>query len=707
MASEKTEEPDLPVVPVRRSGIVLTPSHGRKKRPSPSRPDFLVCRVPHFSMLDTIRLFLLSLLLVAATASRAFAQGGRASGSADPRRVADCSVTITADDDRVCIGDSTHLHASGDGTFAWTPDDGTFCANCADIVIHPLATTTYRVTRTAPDGCVSIDSVLIIVNPHPWAYAGADMTICVGDSVPLSAYGGVTFEWTPTEGLTCTDCSSLWAKPLKTTTYILKTANVHGCVAFDTVVVTVVDEPVARIDPVGPVCPGGSAQLHASGGNQYSWSPAAGLSCTDCADPIASPSQTTTYTVVVSAGTSARCTASANVTVAVVNDFSLPPQPPVSICPGAGTTLSIPGGVTYHWEPATGLSCTDCPNPVASPSETTTYTATVTNSGGCTAQTSLTVQVGDDFTLPPVPPVKVCPHESAHLSVPGGVTYRWSPATGLSCTDCPDPIASPDVTTTYSVTVTNAGGCTAQTQVTVIVDSTGVVVPAHIARDYRVRPGSTIRVPVVLDAPLDPSDVSRLQFHIAPVAAPFEIRGIALGGTLLDGWHIDSTGDASGMTLTLTASAGQYLKGTGSLLDLLVAGYLGSADSTSITFDVTLPGRRCPSIVAVPGLARLDSLCGLSLRLIEMTGAKYALGDARPNPVSGTTAIAFSLGLDGPTSMIVRDGQGTIVARLVEADLGPGGYVVNWSTAGVPSGIYYCTLTSGAWNGSLRLLVVK
>lgn len=58
-------------------------------------------------------------------------------------------------------------------------------------------------------------------------------------------------------------------------------------------------------------------------------------------------------------------------------------------------TLTASGGTSYSWSPATGLSCTDCANPTASPTTTTTYTVTATNQSNCTGQASFTVNVVD------------------------------------------------------------------------------------------------------------------------------------------------------------------------------------------------------------------------------------------------------------------------------------------------------------------------
>lgn len=55
--------------------------------------------------------------------------------------------------------------------------------------------------------------------------------------------------------------------------------------------------------------------------------------------------------------------------------------------------------------------------------------------------------------------VEICPSSSAQLSAYGGVTYKWSPATGLSDPNIANPLASPATTTDYTVTITSADGC--------------------------------------------------------------------------------------------------------------------------------------------------------------------------------------------------------------------------------------------------------
>jgi gliding motility-associated-like protein len=61
-------------------------------------------------------------------------------------------------------------------------------------------------------------------------------------------------------------------------------------------------------------------------------------------------------------------------------------------------------------------------------------------------------------------------NESATLEIVGGDTYNWSPASGLNCTDCPTVIASPQSSTTYTVTGTDSVGCPYLRVVNVVVD---------------------------------------------------------------------------------------------------------------------------------------------------------------------------------------------------------------------------------------------
>jgi len=139
-----------------------------------------------------------------------------------------------------------------------------------------------------------------------------------------------------------------------------------------------------------------------------------------------------------------------------------------TICPGGTVNLSSSGGTTYTWNPAATLSNANISNPVATPTGTTTYVVTASN-GACDASEPVVVTVqipqanaGNDVTI--------CEGESTPLTASGGTTYAWAPAVGLSSTTIANPVASPSVTTTYTVTVTDALGCVATDVITITVN---------------------------------------------------------------------------------------------------------------------------------------------------------------------------------------------------------------------------------------------
>lgn len=134
-----------------------------------------------------------------------------------------------------------------------------------------------------------------------------------------------------------------------------------------------------------------------------------------------------------------------------------------TICQGQNVVLSASGGISYVWSPAGSLSSSSTSAPTASPTTTTTYTVTVTDARGCTdtEQTMVnvsvpTVSAGIDQTI--------CSGGAAMLSaMPAAfVSYSWSTG-GTNQTIS----VTPTNTTAYTVTVTDAAGCSATDNVTV------------------------------------------------------------------------------------------------------------------------------------------------------------------------------------------------------------------------------------------------
>ncbi len=373
----------------------------------------------------------------------------------------------------ICAGQnsSVQLQATGASTYTWTPSTGLSCNNCANPVASPTVNTSYIVTGTSAQGCQKKDTVVVNVNVPPVVTASNNISICQGASTPLSATGGATYQWSPATGLSCTNCANPTASPAGTTTYSVIGTNTAGCSDTAFVTVTTTPAPTVVVTPNQTICTGASANLQATGANSYSWTPASGLSCTNCASPVATPVATTTYVVT---GSSSGCSDTAHVTVTI----SVPPVsagPDAAVCDGLSAQLQASGAATYVWSPGTGLSCTNCANPTVNISTTTTYAVTGTDSYGCTNTDQAVVTIGSIPAVSAGNNQTICEGNALQLQATGANTYVWTPATNLSCTNCATPTATPTTTITYQVSGTNTSGCSDSASITVTVDPAPVV----------------------------------------------------------------------------------------------------------------------------------------------------------------------------------------------------------------------------------------
>jgi hypothetical protein len=346
------------------------------------------------------------------------------------------TIVASASPATICAGASSTLNATGGTTYSWLPG-----GLSGSPLVSPTNTTTYTVTGTNANGCTNTATKTITVNPLPTIVANASAaSICAGSSSTLSATGGTTYVWMP-GNLT----GSPIVTPTATTTYTVTGTNASGCsnTATKTITVNPLPNVVASASSTS-ICAGASTTLSATGAATYTWMPG---SLTG--SPTVTPTTTTTYTVT---GTNASgCTNTATIMISV--NATLPvvaSASSTSLCMGASSTLSATGAATYTWMPGNLTG-----SPVVSPISTTTYTVTGTSASGCSNTSTVTIVVN------PLPTVvasasstSICSGASSTLSATGGTAYTWMPG-NLSGS----PIVTPTATTTYTVTGTNASGC--------------------------------------------------------------------------------------------------------------------------------------------------------------------------------------------------------------------------------------------------------
>ncbi|MGZ4055752.1 MAG: DUF7948 domain-containing protein, partial [Bacteroidia bacterium] len=215
---------------------------------------------------------------------------------------------VTVNSPGICSGQTATLTATGATTYTWSTT-----ATTSSINVTPATTATYTVIGNT-SGCLDTATATVTINPSPTA-SGTGATVCSGSTINLSSAGGGTYSWTGPNSFTSTSQNPniMNATIADAGNYIVTVSN-GTCT--DTAMVAVVVNPAPSIITTGStsIMLGSSTPLTASGGTSYAWSPATGLSCTNCANPIATPIQTTTYCVQVSNGT---CSDSSCVTVNV------------------------------------------------------------------------------------------------------------------------------------------------------------------------------------------------------------------------------------------------------------------------------------------------------------------------------------------------------------------------------------------------------
>jgi len=271
---------------------------------------------------------------------------------------------------------------------------------------------------------------------------------------------------------------------LDTGTHSIVVTDGNGCQTSATVLVPLNDTLTDTAGIVPATCEGVGVTLPIkSNGAGFVWAPAAGLNSSTVAEPVATPSSTTTYTVTATQGI---CSDTASVTVTVLPAPVAVAGASDTICPGKSVQLQGSGGGTYQWSPGTWLSDSTSADPmVEQPASTVTYFLKVTGANGCSSIDSAATTVvmtgapkvfaGDDTAVVIGQPIQL---NAVDVDGSGFTSYVWSPAEGLSNPDIADPTTVVTGDITYTVLATTPGGCSATGTIVIEAATTAnIIVP--------------------------------------------------------------------------------------------------------------------------------------------------------------------------------------------------------------------------------------
>lgn len=340
-----------------------------------------------------------------------------------------------ANPDTICYNSSTTLTASGGVHYFWETGDTT-----AQIKVSPAGSSYYHVTISDGLGGGAILRQYVHVLYFSPTLTADKYQVCKGDSVKLTAAGGVAYCW-PSGDTTRT----ITVTAFRDSVYQVVVKNANGCTQIATVLIRVSQFKAAIWTVDSSVCAGQRVVIYAISGTSFIWSTGQ-----TTAPLVVNPTETTTYSVTIT--NTLGCKDSTSLTIKIfpkpVASILISPTP---VCKGAPVQCSASGGGTYKWNNGKTDSVF-----VYVPDYTQTLSVTVTNEYYCEsiAVASVTVNNRPNAVVSPSS-ATICPGQTKDLFASGSGSYVWS--TGSTANFIR---VSPTGTSTYTLTVTNNMGCT-------------------------------------------------------------------------------------------------------------------------------------------------------------------------------------------------------------------------------------------------------
>ena len=302
-----------------------------------------------------------------------------------------------SNDTLICIIDTLQLNAvaATPGNVTWSPNYNINNINSFTPLVSPDVTTTYTASFVDNTGCAASASVTVNVVDHVTLFAGNDTTICRTDAITLHPNSdGLKFGWTPPATLSDANIKNPVATPTDPTTIYHIRASIGKCVADDDIIVRTVPYPAANAGADTMICFGTSAQLQASGGSIYSWSPAVFLNASDIPNPVATnPIATVVYIVTVRDVLGCPKPVMDTIILNVANIIADAGPSDTSVVIDQPLQLFATGSTNYSWSPPTWLNAANIADPVSLPQDNIKYTVTVSNDIGCSSIDTINVKL--------------------------------------------------------------------------------------------------------------------------------------------------------------------------------------------------------------------------------------------------------------------------------------------------------------------------
>ena len=349
--------------------------------------------------------------------------------------------------------------------YEWTFGDGSTSNEIEGNHIYTNAENiNVTLSVTSEYGCTGTHSESFTILPNAVPILPEDYVMCIGDSVLIlgeiigSGIADMTLSWNITEDLSCIDCLQPIASPVDSTEYIITALHSNGCITMDTMLVNVVPVlgPELSLSMDTVVCDKDTAIISITNFDNsltYLWAESPTLSCLDCEYVSAYPEGDTYYSVTVF--NQFGCFKTDSLLVKVereIPDFLIDDR---GICENETTQLSVSNEVINPvWKNDNALSCVNCYETTASPTQSRYFFVDVNSIAGCLYSDSVYVTVVPADNLEVSDDGQICEGEQMVLSSTGIGAPFWTPMTNLSSQDETLTFASPQESTYYTVTYT-------------------------------------------------------------------------------------------------------------------------------------------------------------------------------------------------------------------------------------------------------------
>jgi hypothetical protein len=290
-------------------------------------------------------------------------------------------LSISANTDSLCLGETVSVNAQTSGTVSWNTDFSITNIDNLNITGTPVVSGWIVANATAAGSCPARDSLEIIVLELPQVNAGVNLQTCAGVAVQLNGSATGNFAWIANPTLSATDVLNPTVNTLTNAVYYLQASTPFGCIASDSVQVEISGAVQANAGNDTTICAGSTINLSASGGSTYVWNNASMLSDASVANPIATITEDTEFVVAVSLNGACEATDTVRITL---YDPIIPTLSEGGIACGApGVELGISGVASAQWNPSAGVLNPNALSTFANPSDSTFYTASYIDLNGC------------------------------------------------------------------------------------------------------------------------------------------------------------------------------------------------------------------------------------------------------------------------------------------------------------------------------------